>query len=818
MRKSHLKRIVASVICLSMITASVFGDSNLAATKKVKLSKTSIKLEKGKTFRLKVKNYKGKVRWKSSARKIASVSKKGIVKAKKNGKAKIFAYTSVKKLKCNVKVIKKKKSKLNPGDKTTNNPQQSVNFATLTASPVPGNIGKPGISAEPAESSKPDASAEPVESSKPDASSNPAATKPASTKEPTVAPTKAPTKAPTVAPTKAPAASEKLQLAVDKCFNENPQGASITVNDDSSMTVKFTKQYAAVDIYVPQNSEYYNKCKSVVITYKVSGNVYNSDGKQDSNLGHALYDSECVPEPSGYADAAKGKHVDWGQKLAVTDTYVTKVFRAGGDYVGECVNGIQIFNPHEMKDDSNITITIKSIIFYPDEKPDDFVPEEEAPTVAPTKAPTKTPTVAPTKAPTKAPTVAPTQAPTKAPVATDLNVVLSKNNEYSAVAADNITYSDNKVSFTAKADYGGGGMIYYPDGNGKAFNLAAYDKIIIGVSSESSNVPLSIGMYKNYPANVWNNSVSFNGGWANTSKTANEIKYVEINLDNIEGDDREGDIYGIGVRIRGWESSNSYKLTIHSIKFVAAEAVPELTSLKSVSDPVFGVLGTCINYGQMKQLKTMKYVVANYSSISLENEMKPDAILRNGNNLVTLADAKNNTAKYVIPDNYKEEKVCGLNFDTIDQVLKIAKKYGLKLRAHTLVWHSQTPEFFFRKNYDANGSYVSKEVMNARLEMYIRSVMHHVYTLDGGAYKDVIYTWDVANEYMHNNEYDPGNGKTNGNWSAVYGNRSVIKNKPEYIKLAFNVAYDCLTDVGRILRTFKIKKNVEVTDNGKIII
>ena len=28
----------------------------------------------------------------------------------------------------------------------------------------------------------------------------------------------------------------------------------------------------------------------------------------------------------------------------------------------------------------------------------------------------------------------------------------------------------------------------------------------------------------------------------------------------------------------------------------------------------------------------------------------------------------------------------------------------------------------------------------------------------------------------------------------------------------------CTNDVGRILRTFKIKKNVEVTDNGKIII
>ena len=29
---------------------------------------------------------------------------------------------------------------------------------------------------------------------------------------------------------------------------------------------------------------------------------------------------------------------------------------------------------------------------------------------------------------------------------------------------------------------------------------------------------------------------------------------------------------------------------------------------------------------------------------------------------------------------------------------------------------------------------------------------------------------------------------------------------------------ECCDDVGRILRTFKIKKNVEVTDNGKIII
>jgi hypothetical protein len=39
----------------------------------------------------------------------------------------------------------------------------------------------------------------------------------------------------------------------------------------------------------------------------------------------------------------------------------------------------------------------------------------------------------------------------------------------------------------------------------------------------------------------------------------------------------------------------------------------------------------------------------------------------------------------------------------------------------------------------------------------------------------------------------------------------------EYTVLYYEI-YECPkcpTDVGRILRTFKIKKNVEVTDNGK---
>ena len=231
------------------------------------------------------------------------------------------------------------------------------------------------------------------------------------------------TPAPTIVPaaTPAPGSEHKFDIANDNYYVEGGDGVRVIKNDDNTVTLKFTKQYSAVDMYLPENSDFYNNCKSVVITYKLSGNVKKSDGTPDSNLGHALFDKDCVPNPSGYGDASKGKHVDWGQKLAVTDTYVTKVFRVGNDFSGNCVNGIQIFNPHTMSSGNEINITIKSVRFYPDEKADNFVPSEDdpaktpAPTKAPDVAPTKAPDVAPTKAPDVAPTKAPDAVPTKAP-------------------------------------------------------------------------------------------------------------------------------------------------------------------------------------------------------------------------------------------------------------------------------------------------------------------------------------------------------------------------------------------------------------------
>ena len=214
---------------------------------------------------------------------------------------------------------------------------------------------------------------------------------------------------------------------------------------------------------------------------------------------------------------------------------------------------------------------------------------------------------------------------------------------------------------------------------------------------------------------------------------------------------------------------------------------PPVTPIKDTYQPIFGEMGNCVSLSQLQDAKILAHVKTHYTSITLENEMKPEAVLKN-DALVSTTEAKNMTSSYVIPDSYKETTVPRLNLGTVDAVLKIAYDNGLKMRAHTLVWHSQTPEWFFKAGYSDNGSYVSTDVMNARMEMYIRSVMNHVYTIEGGKYKDTVYAWDVANEYLHN--------FPNRNWSKVYGNREGnLETNPPYLKLAFEIAYDELVQL-----------------------
>lgn len=70
------------------------------------ISKKNVTLKVGQTTTLKVKGTKKKAVWKSTNNKIATVNKKGTVKAKKAGTCKVYAKIGKKTYKCTVKVIK----------------------------------------------------------------------------------------------------------------------------------------------------------------------------------------------------------------------------------------------------------------------------------------------------------------------------------------------------------------------------------------------------------------------------------------------------------------------------------------------------------------------------------------------------------------------------------------------------------------------------------------------------------------------------------------------------------------------------------------
>ncbi|MCI5882457.1 MAG: endo-1,4-beta-xylanase [Eubacterium sp.] len=226
-----------------------------------------------------------------------------------------------------------------------------------------------------------------------------------------------------------------------------------------------------------------------------------------------------------------------------------------------------------------------------------------------------------------------------------------------------------------------------------------------------------------------------------------------------------------------------------------ATVEPTLLPLKSDSilenyEDVFGKLGTCANYGsdpsnsQLQDGKTLAFIKKHFNSITMENEMKPEAIL--GERITAITKEEAQELGYIIPDNYKETQVPKLNFDRIDKILQVAYDNGLVLRGHTLLWHSQTPAWFFGIDFDQYEDAVDEDTMNARLDFYVSTVMDHVMQKEkeiAGESGKIVYAWDVVNEYLHR-------GRALWlNWTSVYGD---MEGEPSYVKRAFERAYEML--------------------------
>lgn len=96
------------MVCIAFLMIVIaFGGKCTSVSAKVKLNQKTLYMSKGDKETLKITGTKKKVTWKSSNRKVATVSKKGKVTAKKAGKTTITAKVGGKKLKCKIVVEKK---------------------------------------------------------------------------------------------------------------------------------------------------------------------------------------------------------------------------------------------------------------------------------------------------------------------------------------------------------------------------------------------------------------------------------------------------------------------------------------------------------------------------------------------------------------------------------------------------------------------------------------------------------------------------------------------------------------------------------------
>jgi len=218
------------------------------------------------------------------------------------------------------------------------------------------------------------------------------------------------------------------------------------------------------------------------------------------------------------------------------------------------------------------------------------------------------------------------------------------------------------------------------------------------------------------------------------------------------------------------ETSNGGNLTefidfyVDGLKLVEEEVTAErgtLPSLKEVYQDryLIGVAATAneINEGR-KQL-----ISEQFNSFTPGNELKPENLL---DYTACISDPAYN-------DNPQ------VNFDKTEPLLQFCKDQNIKMRGHVLVWHSQTPRWFFAEAYskEPDAPLVSKELMEKRLENYIKNVLEYTQT----NYPGMIYAWDVVNEAIN-----PGDGGEAGMrlkdslWYQVIG--------PEFVEKAFEYA------------------------------
>ena len=198
-----------------------------------------------------------------------------------------------------------------------------------------------------------------------------------------------------------------------------------------------------------------------------------------------------------------------------------------------------------------------------------------------------------------------------------------------------------------------------------------------------------------------------------------------------------------------------------------ATPIPEFTqAFKDVYGEYGLKAGTCMSEFMTFDSRSQEFIKKNFNSITCENELKPDYILDQ--------EASKAAGDLVVKFSPATEKM-----------LQWCQDNSMAVRGHTLIWHSQTPQWIFYDNFDTNGNLVGREVMLARMESYIKQTFE---LLEQKGYSDMFYAYDVVNEaWLDDGTMRPSFWRsTIGDdylWQAFY---FADKYAPEHIDLYYN--------------------------------
>jgi endo-1,4-beta-xylanase len=146
---------------------------------------------------------------------------------------------------------------------------------------------------------------------------------------------------------------------------------------------------------------------------------------------------------------------------------------------------------------------------------------------------------------------------------------------------------------------------------------------------------------------------------------------------------------------------------------VGISALQDRPALKDVFKDAF-VMGTAVNQGIVtgKDAASRDLVLRHFNSITADNAMKAGPV---------------------------NPKPGVWNFGPADAFVDFGEKHGMFIVGHTLVWHNQTPAWFFQSE---KGEPNSPGAQIERMRAHIEAV--------AGRYKGRVHAWDVVNEVIDN--------------------------------------------------------------------